>query len=198
MFSIYFFTLLIGGAFVALSIFGGLDHDFDFFHDLDPDFDTDVEITSYENPQKSSFLKRFRRRKFPRLPVTSLKFWTFGGCFFGLTGVLLSVFFPILSPKFIAIISIIIGVICGTSLVIILRQLRNNQADSLVNPDDLVGLLAVVELPFDNNCKGKIRVNVKDTIVDLIALTENPKGFIKGEKVLIVGMENNKVWVVEQ
>ncbi len=189
--SAYVFCLIIGGVFVALSVFAGLDG-----VDFDQDFDPDLEIIDQKNKQDNTSIYQPRRQLW--LPFFSLKFWTFGSCFFGLTGILLSYVSPSLSPTIIAIISIIVGILCGTIMTYVLHRLKNRQADSLVRSDDLVGLSGTVEIPFDKNSKGKIRVNVKESMVAFIAFTEENREFNRGEKVFIVGVENNRVWVVSE
>ena len=64
-----------------------------------------------------------------------------------------------------------------------------------MKPEDLIGLCATVELPFDGDSKGKVRVNVKGSMVDLIAITDDPSRFQVGDRVLIIQMEDKKVWV---
>ena len=207
MFSIYLFSFLIGGVFVSLSVLGGIDganfdQDFDFDSDGDLDFEAefeaDVDVTSYgdENREKERIIPR--KRKFPRLPITSLKFWTFGSCFFGLTGLVLTFLKTGISANVVLILSLLVGLICGTSIVVILRSLRQNRPNSLLKSEELAGLCGVVEIPFNPESKGKIRLNIQDSIIDFVALTEEKKEFKKGDKVLVVGMENNKVWVVSE
>ena len=186
MFQLYLFCLIIGGVFVTLSALAGFDG-----VEFDNDFDTDVEV--HDDGEHKS-----RKFRFPWLPFFTFRFWTFGSCFFGLTGVLLSLIQPNLSVPLITGISLGVGILLGTSLVSVLHSLKQNQANSLVKPDDLVGLLGVVELPFDKNSKGKIRLQVKESLVDFVALTEHSQGFQPGDRVLVVGMENNKVWVVPE
>ncbi|NET45083.1 NfeD-like protein [Okeania sp. SIO2B3] len=189
--SAYFFCLIIGGAFVALSAFAGLDG-----VDFDQDFDPDLEITDQSSRQVNTSIYQRRRRLW--LPLFSLKFWTFGSCFFGLTGILLSYISSTLSPTIIAIISIIVGILCGTIMAWVLYTLKNRQADSLVRSGDLVGLSGIVEIPFDKNSRGKIRLNVKNSVIELMAFTEESREFTRGEKAFIVGIENHRVWVVSE
>mgnify|MGYP001822547783 CR=1 FL=1 len=97
----------------------------------------------------------------------------------------------------IAGISIAIGIFVGALIVWFIYFWRRRQIiDSLMKPEDLVGLCAMVELPFDADSKGKVRVDVKGSMVDLIALTDDRQGFQVGDRVLIIQMQNNKVWVV--
>lgn len=180
MFTLYLLCLAIGGVFVALAAIAGLDG-----VDFDSDFDTDIELRDQSRLQL-------------KLPFLSLRFWTFGGCFFGLTGVILSRLTPTLSPSWIAIIAIMMGGLCGTAIVWALRSLQQQQADSLVRSQDLLGLAGVVELPFDRHSRGKIRIVIKGSTVQFMAMTTDESCFNPGDKVVIVGRENNKVWVVSE
>jgi len=96
----------------------------------------------------------------------------------------------------IAGISIAIGVFIGALIVWFIYFWRRREViDSLMKPEDLVGLYGIVELPFDSDSKGKIRVDVRGSMVDLIALTDDQESFQVGERVLVIQMQNNKVWV---
>ena len=191
MLKLYFFCLVIGGIFVGLAALAGLDG-----VDFDSDFDPDVALNDPSSASKSRSIFHRSRRRWQVL--FSLRFWTFGGCFFGLTGVLLSWLTPSLSAHWIVTLSLLVGICCGGVMVWILSQLRQQQADSLVRCDDLLGLTGVVQLPFDAQSLGKIRVAVKGTSVDLMALTSDDSSFKLGDQVVVVGREQNKVWVVSQ
>ncbi len=96
----------------------------------------------------------------------------------------------------IAVISIAIGVFIGALVVWFIYFWRRREIiDSLMKPQDLVGLCGIVEIPFDCHSKGKVRVDVRGSMVDLIALTEDGKELQVGDRVLIIQMQNNKVWV---
>ncbi|MEM9274694.1 MAG: NfeD family protein [Cyanobacteria bacterium P01_F01_bin.143] len=99
----------------------------------------------------------------------------------------------------IAGISIIIGVFVGALIVWLIYFWRRRQiVDSLMKPEDVVGISGVVEIPFDANSKGKVRVDIKGSMVDLVALTDENKQFNPGEKVFVLQMKGNKVWVVKE
>ncbi len=195
MLTLYILCLVIGGVFVALAAIAGLDG-----VDFDSDFDPDIELNDRSNSIHNNGNNPYNRSKSFKLgfPFLSLRFWTFGGCFFGLTGVILSLLTPTLSPLSMAIIAIVMGVFCGTAMVWTLRSLRQQQADSLVRSQDLLGLMGVVELPFDCHSQGKIRIAVKGSTVGFVALTTDEKSFNPGDQVFVVGRENNKVWVVSR
>ena len=96
----------------------------------------------------------------------------------------------------IAGISIAVGVFVGALIVWFIYFWRRRETiDSLMKPEDLVGLYGIVELPFDRDSRGKVRVDVRGSMVDLLAFTEDEKGFFVGDRVLIIQMQSNKVWV---
>lgn len=98
----------------------------------------------------------------------------------------------------IAGISIAVGIFVGALIVWFIYFWRRREIiDSLMKPEDLVGLCGVVELPFDAASKGKVRVDVRGTMVDLIAVTEDRHKFQVGDRVLIIQMQNHKVLVTK-
>lgn len=96
-----------------------------------------------------------------------------------------------------AVISIAIGLFIGALIVWLIYFWRRRQiVDSLMRPEDIVGVYGTVEVPFDANSKGKVRVDIKGSMVDLIALTEEDQEFNPGDRVFILQMKGNRVWVV--
>ncbi len=99
----------------------------------------------------------------------------------------------------IAVISITIGIFVGALIVWFIYFWRRRQVvDSLIKPEDVVGLYGTVEIPFNADSKGKIRVNIKGSMVDLIAITEESRELNTGERALIIQMKENKVLVVSE
>lgn len=97
----------------------------------------------------------------------------------------------------ITIISIILGIFIGALIVWFIYFWRQRAiVDSLVRPEDIIGLSGTVEIPFDINSKGKVRVNIKGSIVDLVSLTDESRQFEAGDRVFIIQVKGNKVWVV--
>ena len=93
--------------------------------------------------------------------------------------------------------SIAIGIFIGALIVWFIYFWRRREViDSLMKPDDLIGLDGIVELPFDAESRGKVRVDVRGSMVDLLAQTDDAQGFQVGDRVLIIQMQANKVWVV--
>ena len=208
---IYAICFIAGGIFVGLSALGGLDGvDFETDFDSDVDLGADAEVdtdldgsiddidvgTQAGSQSHSRRLGRTRRRGL-WLPFLSFRFWTFGLCFFGLTGLLLSWVQPDLASWIVLSLAIAMGLICGVGAAVTLRLLGGQRgANSLVRSEDMVGLLGTVEIPFDANSRGKVQLAIKGSTLSLAAFTQEAREFQRGEKVLIVGMENNNVWVV--
>jgi len=213
--------LTIGGAFVALSLVGGgdlldgmdvdadadfdidADADFDVDADLDADFDADLDADFDGDVQIDTDVELLRSsaRKRKRIPsglsiLTSFKFWTFGGFFFGLTGLVMGVIGPELGWLVIFAIALTMGIICGGTLVSILRYLKHRKVDSLVRNEDFSGLSGTVELPFDQNSKGKVFLEVGGSTLHLIACTDETTSFQTGDRILVVGRSQNRLWVV--
>jgi len=195
MLTLYLFCLAIGGGFVILSAFAGFDG-----IDFDSDFDMDVELYEPKKDAETLTSRTSRKSSKPEfhLPFFSFRFWTFGSCFFGLTGFLLTKLNPLLPPAVILAISLGIGVSFGTIIVGILGKLRRQQANSLILSEDMIGLWGTVEIPFDQNCRGKVRLYLKESMVDVVAITEDTQSFEKGDKVFVVGRSHNKVLVISE
>lgn len=215
--SVYWFCFAIGGAFVALSMVGGgelfdgldadadfdvdLDADADFDTDLDTDGDLDIDADSDTDLHVDTDIDLMRAAHRRRLPgwlsiFISFKFWTFGGCFFGLTGLLLSTVEPTPSPPTTFAIALAMGIVCGVALVSALRGLKSRKVDSLVRDEDFAGLIGRVELPFDAKSKGKVILEVGGGTLHLVAQTDEERDFRPGEPILVVGRSQNRLWVV--
>jgi membrane protein implicated in regulation of membrane protease activity len=96
----------------------------------------------------------------------------------------------------IACISVAVGIVCGILIVLLLYVGRRNKVvNSLVRFNQVVGLSGTVEIPFDAQSKGKVCVNIQGSIV---AFTDEQKEFTKGDRVFIVEMKGNKVWIVAE
>lgn len=203
MLTIYWFCFAIGGVFVLLAMLGGLDH-FDFDHDLDNDFDHDTDLAVHLDTDVELVDPGNDDRVLPRRPnhwgwlgvLKSLKFWTFGICFFGLTGLVLSNLSGALPAVIVAIAAVLMGLLCGGLVSGSLRALRHQKVDSLVRSADLVGIAGTVEVPFNATSRGKVRLQIKGSILDLIAYTDETREFQTGEQVLVVGIDQNRLWVV--
>ncbi len=101
----------------------------------------------------------------------------------------------------VALMAVAIGIFCGAFIVLlIVIQRRRQKVDSMVSTNNLIGLYGTVEVPFDNTCKGKVRVNMpgQGSVMSYIACTDDSKGFQPGDKVFIVQVKKNQLWVIDE
>lgn len=198
MLTLYWLCFAIGGVFVLLAVIGGFDGvDFDGL-DGDATLETDLDIAApgvRSHDRLGGEQAKSKRGNLFEI-IFSLKFWTFGFCFFGLTGLVLSNLSTRLPTNVIAITAVIMGILCGALVSGLLRILREQHANSLVRSDDVVGLEGIVTLPFDHNSRGKVQLKVKGSQVERIAYTDEEHEFQYGEPILVVSVEQERLWVV--
>ncbi|MBW4592252.1 MAG: NfeD family protein [Brasilonema angustatum HA4187-MV1] len=97
----------------------------------------------------------------------------------------------------IAGIAVAVGIIGGVLIVgLISLQRRRQVVDSLVRSDNIIGCFGTVEIPLNDNSPGKVRVNLKGSLVDFVAFTDETQQLHQGDRVVVVSMKGNKVWVV--
>jgi membrane protein implicated in regulation of membrane protease activity len=178
MLTLYWLCFLVAGGFVALAALGGLDG-LDFDHEL-PDLDV---------PDPALFKGLLSL-------LTSLKFWTFGLCFFGLTGLLLTYWSPGLSAPAVLLGAIAMGLLLGILMASILRTLRQRQVNSLIRSSDLIGQAGTVTLPFDCRSRGKVCLTLKGSRIELTAQTDGPHPLAVGDTVTVLRVERNRLWVI--
>lgn len=97
----------------------------------------------------------------------------------------------------ITLIVLAIGILCGTLIVLLIQVWRRQQVvNSMVTTHSLIGLVGTVEVPFDRTSRGKVRLLIKGSIVEVGAVTDEARSFAPGDRVLIADMKGNYVWVV--
>ncbi|AVQ73732.1 MULTISPECIES: hypothetical protein [Microcystis] len=106
-----------------------------------------------------------------------------------------------MNDQLLTIILISLGVGIGLAillLILVKLRRRNQQVNSIVDYHSLIGLIAVVHIPFDKNSKGKVRVNVGDSLIDVVAITEGQEQFNVGDQAFILSCRDNKVLVIAE
>ncbi|WOD39397.1 hypothetical protein [Nodosilinea sp. E11] len=188
---IYGVCLIVGGVFVVLAAVGGFDG-----ADIDADFDVeapgeldDIDLGTHLDQTLTALRNRWW------LPFLSLRFWTFALCFFGLTGMLLTGLQPGLAGGLVALIALLMGLFCGLGAALVLRSLSRQSVSSLIRPEALTGQLGTVEIPFNAHSRGKVSLSIGGSTVSFFAITQEEREFHQGERVLVVGMERDKLWV---
>lgn len=101
------------------------------------------------------------------LPVTSLRFWVFLFAFGGAAGLVLTALDS--SPTVAAIGAGAIGWVAGALAVATIRSLSKHSVSSELSTKDLVGTSGELVLPVGPARPGKVRIDHKGRIEDLVA-----------------------------
>ncbi|HTM21698.1 MAG TPA: hypothetical protein VL172_14350 [Kofleriaceae bacterium] len=188
-------ALGIGGTMLLASlVFGGNDHGsaggHDVDHGADHDHGADKAGGAMVLASDQSMVKHegAADAALSILPVTSLRFWTFFMAFFGLTGLTLTAAALGAGVVINALLSTGVGYLSGMSVVTLGRRLQRASTDSSVGAADYVGATATVSLPVAKGRTGKIRLDIKGRIVELIADTEDEPGYQAKQLVMIYQM----------
>src|SRR5262245_56993423 len=118
------------------------------------------------------------------LPLASLSFWTYFLGAFGLSGLLLTWLGSPLSWG-VAPVASAVGYVAGLFSTQLVRRLRRSETDSSVRAGELVGTVARVLLPVGKEHPGKVRVQVKGKLVDLIASSDDDPPLGPGRTVVV-------------
>jgi len=119
--------------------------------------------------------------------VTSIRFWTFVLLGIGLVGTPLHLF-DLASPVFAAILAATAGVGSGVFAQTVVKRILGRDASSHGSSSDVVGKLGKVVVPCVPGGRGKVRVELKGSFVDLAARSEVTLD--SGESVLVVALED--------
>lgn len=99
----------------------------------------------------------------------------------------------------VAIISLLVGICLGICIIGLIFAVRKKIfANSLRDSDALIGYSCIVQVPFDYASKGEISVCHHHSSKELIAITEAPHRFQKGDRALIMNVHNNRAWIVPE
>ncbi len=197
--SIYLISLIVGGFFVLLSIFGAgehdsetdfdhdFDHDVDFDHDMDfdsdADFDSDLSIDVDSGPDFVDLL--------------SIRALFLFAAFFGLTGVLLTMFGT--GEPLVASLSTVTGLLVGLGGNWIIKKFAYEQVSSQVSDSDMKGRTAKVLLPFEGDENGKILLKAggkKMQVTARLFESGEAEAVRPGDQVVVIRMDGRIAEVV--
>ena len=130
--------------------------------------------------------------------LLSTKFWSFGLCSFGLSGLLLILtgMGSTLPSLFIMIISILTGFLIGYLAFITLKIISKRNVNSLISDDDLIGMPAVVKLPIDPERRGIVELSFNGTQLRRSAFSTSGRLSI-GDEVVIISKYSNSLRVMK-
>lgn len=192
MLTLYIITGIIGLGLIVVSALGGLGSDSDFSSDVDHDLDSsgDVEVSQDVDHPSAADAGDFW------LPFFSLRFWIYFMGGFGGFGALLT-FANVSAEPVRAISAGIVGLILGVGAAVMMRFLYRNQLDSSISDKDFVGTLArVLVSPVDSN-PGKVRVEIRNESIDLLAIPLEGHLIQAGDDVMVVAVDGTYVTVAK-
>lgn len=189
--SIYIISLIVGGFFVLLSLFGGADSDadFDVEADFDADFDSDLDLDGPDSDIGAGT---------GLVDLFSIRALFLFGAFFGLTGLLLGIAGT--GEPLRAILSTVTGGLVGLGGNYVIRKVGYKVVSSDITIADLKGQTGKVLLPFDGDEKGKITVVARGQRHQLVArsvVETKSERFNKGDEIVIVNIDGRVVEVVK-
>jgi len=190
--SIYLISLIVGGFFVILSMFGGdSDTEVDVGGDVDVDMDVHIDVDTHLDAAFDSGGVGF-------IDLLSVRTLFFFLAFFGLTGTLFNVMGT--AEPFAAILSIVTGAVIGFGANYVIKRFGYQSVTSSSTTKELYGVTGHVLLPFETGEKGKISVIAKGQRLQLIARPvegNQEENFDKGDEIVIVRMEGSIAEVVK-
>ena len=100
---------------------------------------------------------------------------------------------------YVVLISLTLGIALGIAIVILIQvQRRAEEINSMGSLENAVGLWATVEVPFDRQSRGKVRVVIRGSTMDLAAITDAEAPLNPGDRVFVVAAKGNRVLVVPE
>lgn len=211
MLGIYLFGLILGGVFIALSIFAGIgdaDADFDIDADADVDFDidadadvdidvdADADIDMDADGEGTPDLETRLGKKYR--PWFSFKFYTYALGFFGLTGVLMTLVGQGNSALGVTL-SLIMGLVAGVGASYLMHYGDKDSAAARARGErDFLGAPAEVLLPITKGGRGRVRVKVGGRTVDMRAESEDEGVTLDmNDQVFVLGIEDGVAKVLD-
>jgi len=197
---IYLSALIFGGAFSIPMIIGGLDFDTDADFDLDADGDLavdggdfdagDIEVVETDtggaaDGAVADFVGS----------LLSFRSIVFGLTFFGLTGLVFSLFDY--TEPFPLVVAGALGFVAAAFNAQMFNMLGRGESDSRLSNRDIEGKPATVVLPLNEDRKGRVRVPVRGETVYMTALPweKANRPYAVGESVVVVEIENGTALV---
>jgi hypothetical protein len=166
MLSAYIVCLIAGGILLGASLLGGHDSH------------VDMDAHGHDLHTHHEWLSK--------LPFLSLRFWTWGSAFFGLTGLTLSLCGTSAGPSL--ALAILTGVGTGWGASHVIAKLTKSTVGLLPDAGSHVGREGRLLLPLERGKRSKVRLKVGGTDVDLVAETDNQEALPTGALVLVVGL----------
>lgn len=179
MLAAYLFALVVGGALLVASLVGGhhdTGHDGGAGHDAGHD-----THDAHHGARDLAW------------SILSIRFWTYVLAFGGATGVLLHLLAKAPEPLT-GLLSAGVGAAAGLFVqALIARAARGGSG--MTSHQDLVGRPAQVIVPFTRSQTGKVRLQMSDGVVDVLATTEEDGELGQKQEVVILEFREGRALV---
>jgi membrane protein implicated in regulation of membrane protease activity len=153
---VYLFSTILGGLLLAASMAGGGHHGGDGAH-------------LHDGSAASALF--------------SLRLWTYLLTFGGGTGLLLH-FFTAASPILAAALAGSVGLVSSLTARATIRRMLNSGGGGTIQQHELVGRSAEVLVPAARGATGTVRLTVKNSTVDLLAVCEDAELSLKDQVII--------------
>jgi len=196
---IYLISLIVGGFFVLLSIFGGGEHDTEADHDLsfDADHDMDLDLDSDMDAGHEFHLGVDSEAGPGFVDLLSIRALFLFAAFFGLTGVILGAVGTVEPLN--AILSATTGLAVGLGGNWVIKRFAYEHVSSQVTSQQLTGRTARVVLPIDSEASGRIMLEAGGKKIQLTAQlfdAEAQAALEKDEEVVVYRMDGRIAKVI--
>lgn len=192
--SVYLISLIVGGFFVLLSIFGGAEHDsdtdFEAEFDLDADFDHDFDHDLSGDVDVGTDVGF--------VDLLSIRALFLFSAFFGLTGSVMT--WTGSGEPYTAIMAALTGLAVGLGGNYVIKKIAYESVSSNVTKATMRGKTGRVILPFGSHDKGKILIEAKGQRLQLTARSlddETEDVFEQGDEVVVVRITGRVAEVVK-
>lgn len=186
--TVYLTSLIVGGFFVLLSVFGGGDHESDVDHDADlsvdadHDLDASLDVDTHGGPDL--------------VDLFSIRALFLFAAFFGLTGVTLGALGT--GEPLNGILSAMTGLVVGLGGNWFIKRFAYQQVSSQITEQALKGRTARVLLPLSGNQKGRIQLESGGRRIELTAqLFDGADAAERDEEVVVVRVNGHIAEVIK-
>jgi len=195
----YLFALVVGGVLLGASVLlgghddaGDLSADGDVGGDLNLDADADAGLEHDLDQGASAEHSVGLGADFLLWSLTSIRFWTFFLAFFGLTGLSLEGLGLIDSSMVTLALSIMTGLVTGYGAAGVIRWLSRDTSGGAPGAKDYVGKSVRVVVPVQGGHTGKVRLQLKGQLVDVLAFADEDEDFASKDEAMIIEMDGTR------